>query len=890
MKLKKIISMFLCFAMLISFAPTVMAVGGPTVTVGSVAEAKAGDIFTIPVTISSNTGFTNYDFHVDYDSSVMTLKTVLKSGTLAANMNQFDGMAATGNIAAAGVSDEYAEEQGTTAIAEDGVLFKLKFEVNKGATSGNYKVSIAVKADGAFKNDKNDVVATFVPGTITVKADTSNRTVQFMNGDSVVKSETVANGGALTSIPGAPVAAEGQSFLGWYAVGGTNYVLSNVDDTITGTEASTDAVITADTTYHAIWASSAMIAAGYAADASGKTTIGVVAAISGLQNFVNSYTGGTVKLLKNVDLAKGYVVIQSGTTVTLDLNGKTLSANGVSDKTTNWEGYGPIVNNGNLALISSTALTDKGVVQMNETAAVSFDSYGALTNHGTVCMENVKLVSEAGVGTIAAGVAKAGAEVILISGFDGGTGAAPRNSIHNAGLPWELGIAEAHQCLIMNGLRSRVRIEADSKLMSGRDVAIAALLGAEEFGFGTGPLVAMGCVMMRVCNLDTCPMGICTQNPELRKRFKGKPEYIMNFMRFMAEDLREYMAKLGVRTVDELVGRTDLLKVKPAPAGSRAGEMDLTALLQNPLVENSNVHFNAKDAYNFQLEKTPDMRILMKKFKKSFDSAEPKPSTVTLDVGNTDRAFGTIIGSEITARFGNTLPDDTFHVVCHGYGGQSFGAFIPKGLTLELVGDANDYIGKGLSGGKLVVYPPKDAAFDRSENIVIGNVALYGATGGTAFINGVAGERFCVRNSGATAVVEGVGDHGCEYMTGGTVVVLGKTGKNFAAGMSGGIAYVLDEDWDFYQRVNKDMVSLEPVEHKYDVSLLKDLIREHVELTGSPRGKEILDNFGEYLPKFKKVLPHDYDKMLRLIAQMEEKGEDSEQAQIEAFYAMKSTK
>lgn len=393
MKLKKIISMFLCFAMLISFAPTVMAVGGPTVTVGSVAEAKAGDIFTIPVTISNNTGFTNYDFHVDYDSSVMTLKTVLKSGTLAANMNQFDGMAATGNIAAAGVSDEYAEEQGTTAIAEDGVLFKLKFEVNKGATSGNYKVSIAVKADGAFKNDKNDVVATFVPGTITVKADTSNRTVQFMNGDSVVKSETVANGGALTSIPDALVAAEGQSFLGWYAVDGTNYVLSNVDDTITGTEASTDAVITADTTYHAIWASDAIIAAGYAADASGKTTIGVVAAISGLQNFVNSYTGGTVKLLKNVDLAKGYVVIQSGTTVTLDLNGKTLSANGVQNKATGWNGYGTIVNNGNLALISSTALTDKGVVQLNETETVSFDGYGALTNHGTVRMENIKLVS-----------------------------------------------------------------------------------------------------------------------------------------------------------------------------------------------------------------------------------------------------------------------------------------------------------------------------------------------------------------------------------------------------------------------------------------------------------------------------------------------------------------
>ena len=303
---------------------------------------------------------------------------------------------------------------------------------------------------------------------------------------------------------------------------------------------------------------------------------------------------------------------------------------------------------------------------------------------------NVKLVSEAGVGTIAAGVAKAGAEVILISGFDGGTGAAPRNSIHNAGLPWELGLAEAHQSLIMNGLRSRVRIEADSKLMSGRDVAIAAMLGAEEFGFGTGPLVAMGCVMMRVCNLDTCPMGICTQNPELRKRFKGKPEYIINFMRFMAEDLREYMARLGVHTVDELVGRTDLLKVKDAPAGSRASEMDLTALLKNPLVENSSVHFNAKDVYNFGLEKTPDMRVLMKKFKKSFDTAEPKPMTVELEVGNTDRAFGTIFGSEITRKFGNTLPEDTFHVICNGYGGQSFGAFIPAGLTLELVGDSND--------------------------------------------------------------------------------------------------------------------------------------------------------------------------------------------------------
>ncbi len=500
---------------------------------------------------------------------------------------------------------------------------------------------------------------------------------------------------------------------------------------------------------------------------------------------------------------------------------------------------------------------------------------------------SVKLVSEAGVGTIAAGVAKAGAEVILISGYDGGTGAAALGSIHGAGLPWELGIAEAHQCLIQNGLRSRVRLEVDSKLMTGRDVAIAALLGAEEFGFGTGPLIAMGCVMMRVCNLDTCPVGICTQNPDLRRRFKGKPEYVMNFMRFMAEELREYMAKLGVRTVEEMVGRTDLLRTAPGLQGSRTQRLDLSALLHAPQSGGA-VHFKKEDVFDFGLEKTPDMRILMKKFKKSFASDTPAPAQVTLNVGNTDRAFGAIFGSEITRRWAAPLPEDTFVVHCKGYGGQSFGAFIPAGLTLELEGDSNDYMGKGLSGGKLIVFPPADVRYDRGENIVIGNVALYGATGGKAFINGVAGERFCVRNSGATAVVEGVGDHGCEYMTGGTVVILGKTGKNFAAGMSGGIAYVLDEDWDFYQRVNKDMVSLEPVEHKYDVSLLRDLIREHVQATGSPRGQEILDHFAVWLPKFKKVLPHDYDKMLRLIAQMEEKGEDSEQAQIEAFYAMKN--
>ena len=499
---------------------------------------------------------------------------------------------------------------------------------------------------------------------------------------------------------------------------------------------------------------------------------------------------------------------------------------------------------------------------------------------------NVKLVSEAGVGTIAAGVAKGGAQVILVSGYDGGTGAAPRTSIKHAGLPWELGIAETHQTLILNGLRTRVRIESDSKLLSGRDVAISCMLGAEEFGFGTTLLMAEGCVMMRVCNLDTCPMGICTQNPELRKNFHGKPEYIINYLTFVAEELREYMAKLGVRTIDELVGRTDLLKVKPAAPGSRASKMDLDCILHNPAIENSNVHFVKEDTYDFHLENTLDMKVLMKKFKLSSKNAQ----SVTLDVSNTDRAFGAIFGSEITRKYGNSLPDDVYTAHCVGSGGQSFGAFIPNGLTLDLVGDCNDYMGKGLSGGKIVVRPPKGITFKPEENIITGNVALYGATSGKAFISGVAGERFAVRNSGATAVVEGVGDHGCEYMTGGTVVVLGQTGKNFAAGMTGGIAYVLDENWDFYQRVNKETVSLEPVEHKYDVATLKELIREHVEATGSPRGKEILDNFSEFLPKFKKVLPYDYDRMLRVIASVEERGLDGEQAQIEAFYTVQKKK
>ena len=498
---------------------------------------------------------------------------------------------------------------------------------------------------------------------------------------------------------------------------------------------------------------------------------------------------------------------------------------------------------------------------------------------------SVKLVSEAGVGTIASGVAKAGAQVILISGYDGGTGAAPRSSIHNAGLPWELGLAEAHQILTMNGLRNKVIIETDGKLMSGRDVAIAAMLGAEEFGFATAPLVTMGCVMMRVCNLDTCPVGIATQNPELRKRFAGKPEYVVNFMRFIAQELREYMAKLGVKTVDELVGRTDFLEAREDVEGSgRASKVDLSNILNNPYVkEASSIKYDKKNVYDFELEKTVDEKILIKKLSDAMDKKQKR--SVEVDVTNTDRALGTLLGAEITRRFGESLAEDTYTVKCTGAGGQSFGAFIPKGLTLELVGDSNDYFGKGLSGGKLIVYPPTGVSYKEDENIIIGNVALYGATSGKAFINGVAGERFCVRNSGATAVVEGTGDHGCEYMTGGRVVVLGRTGKNFAAGMSGGVAYVLDDDTTLYKRVNKQLVSLEPVTNKYDVLELKQMITEHVAYTNSKKGKEVLDNFGEYLPKFKKIMPHDYKKMLNMIVQMEEKGLSSEQAQIEAFYA-----
>ena len=492
---------------------------------------------------------------------------------------------------------------------------------------------------------------------------------------------------------------------------------------------------------------------------------------------------------------------------------------------------------------------------------------------------SVKLVSEAGVGTIASGVAKAGAQVVLISGYDGGTGAAPGSSIHNAGLPWELGLAETHQTLLKNGLRRQVKIETDGKLMSGRDVAIAAILGAEEFGFATAPLVTLGCVMMRVCNQDTCPMGVATQNPRLRKCFKGKPEYVIHFMEMIARELREYMAVLGVRTVDELVGRTDLLRAKEMPEGSRGARIDLRAILEHPYSEVP----NQAGIYDFGLEKTLDETVLMKTLGRKLESGEQ--GEVLLQVGNTDRTFGTMFGSEITRRYPVGLPEDTYRVICRGTGGQSFGAFIPRGLTIELHGDSNDYFGKGLSGGKLVIRPPKGAGYRAEENMIIGNVAFYGATSGKAFICGMAGERFCVRNSGATVVVEGTGDHGCEYMTGGKAVILGPTGKNFAAGMSGGIAYVLDETNSLYRNINKAMISMEDVEAKGEKDELEALIREHVERTGSEKGAKILEHFQEYLPKFKKVIPNDYKKMLKLSRHFEELGMISEQAQVEAFYA-----
>ena len=503
-----------------------------------------------------------------------------------------------------------------------------------------------------------------------------------------------------------------------------------------------------------------------------------------------------------------------------------------------------------------------------------------LKNANRAARISVKLVSEAGVGTIAAGVAKAGAQVILISGHDGGTGAAPLSSIHHAGLPWELGLAETHQTLIQNGLRSRVVIETDGKLMSGRDVAIAALLGAEEFGFATAPLITMGCAMMRVCNLDTCPFGVATQNSELRKRFTGKPEYVENFMKFIAQELREYMAKLGFRTLDEMCGHSELLKIKEKCSFPRANLVDMSRVIGWKAPDGAKSHFDPADVYDFQLEKTVDEKELLKAFEKA---KKAKKGTFSLSISSTDRTVGTILGSEIQKNFGGTLKDDSFVVNCTGGGGQSFGAFIPKGMTLRLEGDANDYLGKGLSGGKIVVYPSKNATYKAEENIIIGNVALYGATSGEAYINGLAGERFCVRNSGAVAVAEGCGDHGLEYMTGGTAVILGPTGRNLAAGMSGGIAYVLDENHDLYLRLNKQLVSMGEVTDKHDIDTLRDLIERHTKETGSKLGKKILADFDTYIKSFKKIIPNDYQRMMTEIAKGEARGLNHDESVMEAF-------
>jgi glutamate synthase (ferredoxin) len=508
---------------------------------------------------------------------------------------------------------------------------------------------------------------------------------------------------------------------------------------------------------------------------------------------------------------------------------------------------------------------------------------------------NVKLVSEVGVGTIAAGVAKGHADVILISGHDGGTGASPQTSIKHAGLPWELGLAETQQTLRMNGLRSRVVLETDGQLKTGRDVIIAALLGAEEFGFATAPLVALGCIMMRVCHLDTCPVGIATQNPELRQRFMGDPAHVVNFMRFLAEDVRQLMAQLGFRRFEEMVGQTERLEMRPVVDHWKSRGLDLSPILSPPEEWHGEDtgHSNQKADGRYHqidqqhgLEETLDFRTLLRLCQPALDSE--RPVRATLPIHNTNRTVGTMVGSEVTRRFGaEGLAEDTIRLRFQGSAGQSFGAFIPRGVTLVLEGDANDYLGKGLSGGKIIVYPPRGSTFEPSQNIVIGNVAFYGATGGEAYINGLAGERFCVRNSGVTAVVEGLGDHGCEYMTGGRVIVLGKTGRNFAAGMSGGLAYVLDEVGDFAGRCNQEMVSLEPLTDDEEALIVKQIIRRHAQTTHSQRAQMVLLKWQEIKRLFVKVVPNDYLRMQVAIQQAEASGLRGEAALLAAFKANK---
>src|SRR5213594_2591486 len=495
-----------------------------------------------------------------------------------------------------------------------------------------------------------------------------------------------------------------------------------------------------------------------------------------------------------------------------------------------------------------------------------------LKNANPEARVHVKLVAEIGVGTVAAGVAKAFSDVVLISGHDGGTGASPLTSIKHGGIPWELGVAETQQVLVLNKLRDRIVVQVDGQMKTGRDVVIAALLGAEEYGFSTAPLVVLGCIMMRVCHLNTCPVGVATQDPELRKRFSGKPEYVVNFFRFLAQEVREHMARLGFRTMDEMIGRVDKLDFKPALDHWKACGLDLSTILYRPDMP-PEVARHCVVRQDHALEKSLDHTTIIPACAEAIEHR--KSVELSLPIHNVHRTVGTLLGYHVTKRWGGEgLPDDTIRIHFTGSAGQSFGAFVPRGITFTLEGDANDYWGKGLSGGRLIVFPPGPSTFAPEENIIIGNVALYGATSGEAYVRGVAGERFCVRNSGAYAVVEGIGDHGCEYMTGGRVVVLGRTGRNFAAGMSGGIAFVLDVDADFKRRCNLGMVNLEPLERAEDIELVRDLIRRHIASTGSTYARKILDDWIELQPRFVKVMPKDYRRILLAEARARAEGRE----------------
>ncbi|MCC6103330.1 MAG: glutamate synthase subunit alpha, partial [Olegusella sp.] len=523
------------------------------------------------------------------------------------------------------------------------------------------------------------------------------------------------------------------------------------------------------------------------------------------------------------------------------------------------------------------------IYSIEDLAELIFD----LKNANPSARISVKLVSEAGVGTIATGVAKGGAGKISICGSNGGTGAAPRDSIYHAGLPLELGLAETHQTLLTNGLRSRVALEADGKLMDGRDVAIAALLGAEEFGFATAPLITLGCLMQRDCQQDTCPVGICTQNSRLRGHFTGKPEYVVNFMTYVAEELREIMARLGFRTVDEMVGHPECLRQVEVPGNWKANTCDLSRILARATnVYGKDVpgaaspHFLSEMSYNFALDKTLDSTLFIPYTQGA--RAHLCPIAFHADIANVNRCVGTMLGSVITKAHPDGLPEGSVSIECRGSGGQSFGAFLPAGITINISGDANDYFGKGLSGGILSVEPPAEATFKFDENVCVGNVAFYGATSGRGFVNGLAGQRFGVRNSGATLVVEGVGNHGCEYMTGGVALILGEVGQNFAAGMSGGVAYAYDRFGTLDAHCNKDMVELaKPSEA--ELAQIRSLIEEHVRRTKSPRGIKLLYQFDDVKRLFVKVIPIEYRRIIERAEAFEVAGSDHATAVEQAF-------